>query len=353
MAKKTTIALTTCTALATAILAATAAAQPDQLRRSDESSPPEQRRLIDGVVGIFGDKAILESSIRSELLAQIEGERNAGRNPSKEEVTRMRNDILRNLLKDEALAQGARTMRGTSRQQVDQMVDQHVQEFRREEEERAGSVNQLTEELGILGQTWESLAEERRTDVMASLARTENLRRRYQDSFALAVTPAEMRTYYQTNTSLFVQERSCDLDVIAFSGAGAAVLEAARQAAASWRSNPRPTKEVAAEFGGIALDPQLGVRAASNDPRAPALKEFAAEAKQEGQVSEPITFGNSLRLLRVAKLNPGRHDSFDDPRVQAYIQRVLVEARIEADNNKLILTEGEKVRIIRPQGEVR
>lgn len=354
MSKTATLSMIAPAALVAALVAAPAAAQTQGQQRPSLADPPapEKRRLFDAVIGVFGDKAILDSTIRSELQAQIEGYKSAGKKLTAAEILRLQNNILLKIFEEEALAQGARTMRGTSREQVDQLVDHYVEEFRREEEERAGSVDQLTENLGILGQTWESAAEEKRREVMAELARSENLRRRYQDSYALAVTPAEMRVYYKANIHEFVQPAAADLEVVAILGIDSEAQAKAQQAAADWRARVRPAEEVAAEFGGLALEPRLGVRATPDDPNAPMLKQFAATAK-EGDVSEPIARGNALWIVRATRVHAGRHDTFDDPKVQAYVQRRLVLARLAADGQKLIQQERDKLREIIPQARER
>jgi parvulin-like peptidyl-prolyl isomerase len=321
-----------------------------------ERRAPDQRRLFDRVIGIFGDKAILESSIRAELDAQVRGLLGANRNPTQDEIEQMRRAILRQKLQDEALAQGARTLPGTSREQVDQIVAAYLDDYLREEEERAGSINKLTQELGILGKTLESVSEERRTEVMAQITMRQNLQRRWRDQFALAVTPTEMKRYYEEHREEFVEAASADLEVVAIPVGGdpEGAEQRARQAAAAWRegSPSRAAGELAEAFGGVALDPRRGVRNAEDDANAPPIKEFAGSAAV-GEVSAPIRRGNSWWILRVVDRSAGRDDPFSSPQVQSYILDRLVRQRINEESNRLILKSRDKFRPIPARGRVR
>ena len=54
-------------------------------------------------------------------------------------------------------------------------------------------------------------------------------------------------------------------------------------------------------------------------------------------------------VVKVAAQQAGRNDSFDDPKVQAFIQLTLIEQLIEAENNRLILKNEKSFRLIRPR----
>ena len=345
MAKTTTRALTS---LFLGVLVTAADAQPPALRRPAQTSEPQARRL-DGVLGIIGDKVVLESSIAVELQAQIDGAENAGRRVTQEMKGLWRYQILQRRLDSEALAQGARTMRDVTRDQVDRIVDQKVQEFVRQEEEKAGSVNQLTQELGFLGQTLESIEEDRRTRLMGEIAHQQYIARRYQDSWALAVTPSEMRRFYQENRSQFVSDSSTDLEIVAIPGGAdaEAAMAHARAAAKSWREPRRSATEVAEEFTGVALDPRQRVRNTEDDPHATPIKEFAGSAKQ-GDVSEPIQRGNSFWILRATWVHAARSGLFEDPKIQSLIQRQLALTLIEQDRLNLIDSQRQKIRYVTP-----
>jgi len=348
MAKNRTIALALVSTLAAPALA--------QVERPP--IPPiggqqraEQRRLFDRVIGVFGDKAILESSIRSELIAQVKGFESENRRLTADEIAHMRRSILSQKLREEALAQGARTMPGNSREKVDQIVNHYLDDNTRQEVERAGSLNQLTQELGVLGKTLESVNEARRTELLGVIARQENLRRKWRDRFALAVTPNEIRAYYLEHIEQFAEPASADLEVIAVPAAGGkeASLAAAKKAAEMWRETHKTVSEVAEQVGGVALDLRRKVTSAKADPRPAEIKAFATSAG-DGEVSEPILRGNAYWVLRVASRRSGRKDAFEDPDVQAWILNKLVTARINAESENLILKNSQKFRKISTRG---
>ncbi len=291
---------------------------------------PKQRVLLDRVLGVIGDKAILESSIRGEIESRIAGYRasHQGADPPREEVERLQRDLLLSLNQTEAMAQAARTMRGTTPQNVDRLFEEISEEFQRERVERAGSLNKYQQELGLLGKTWDSVREEKRTETLVLLAEQQNLANRYRDQLALMVSPQEMLRYYRENVGLFVDVASADLEVMAFSTAGDAQAASARaqEAAAVWRAEALSAQELAARFGARVLEPQTGVRNDDDDPRAPEIKAFAGAA-QEGDVSAPLPRGDYLWILRCVRRRDARHDRFEDPEVRARLLDMLAAAR--------------------------
>lgn len=343
MAKAKTLALIS---VALGTLATAAAAQPTSLQRASAQDAPKTRR-IDGVLGILKDTAILESSISSELRAQVEGARNAGRQVTKAMQDRWRHEILEDRLNAEALAQGARTMPGATREQVERVVDQKMEEFVRQEELKAGGVSQLTQQLGFIGRTLESIETDHRTRLMGELAHQHYLSRRYQDSWALAVTPTEMRRFYRENRAQFVSEASADLEIVAIPGGSNAeeALAKAHQLSESWRTTAQPAAGIAGEFSGVALDPRRRVRDTDDDHHAAEIKAFAASAKQ-GDVSEPIQRGSSYWVLRATAVYAARRGLFEDPKIQSLIQRQLALDLINQDRAELIRAQRKKVRYV-------
>ena len=337
----------------TALLAPGVLAQGGERLRIDSAAPRSNRKVIDRVMGVFGDKAILESDIQRELAARISGMELEGEQLSPERILSIKQEILVQKLRDEALAQSARSMKGNSRERVDQIVESYLEDRTRQEVEKAGSLNKLTEELGLLGRTMDSVNEARRTELLADLAMQENLRRKWRDGFALAVTPTQVRRFYDENLEQFVPEESADIEVIALRvGADPnAAMVTASEAAQAWRSG-KSTDAVASQAGGIVLDVRRGVRNVEDDSNPVEIKEFAASA-DETEVSDPIPRGNSLWILRVLARTPGRHEQFGDPQVQAYIVDRLVRDKINRENQRLILKNGQKFRPIPARGPIR
>ncbi len=315
---------------------------PKPLQELDRAPQRRPRRLlIDGVLGTIGDKAILQSSVSVELDAWIEGYTNKnGHPPSPQEWRARYIAILKKVENDEALAQAARSLPGTTRDRIDSIVDQWLAEEAREEEARAGSINKLRDKLGLLGQTFEGQQEERRTQRLGQLAVQQSLQARWRDQFALAVTPAEMRQYYDENIDKFIAEPSADLAVIVVRTGNdpAGALATAEKLAAAWRAAPTATApDVARQFpGALALDPRTGVRNHPDDHNKPAIKQFAGDGKV-GAVSAPIAMQGTIWILKVLRRIDGRNDRFDDPAVQARIQQILVNLRLEAEHNRLII----------------
>jgi hypothetical protein len=337
-------------AAATVLAVAPAQVSPSASVPKGVTQPPEPRgRLVDRVIGVYGERVIMESSIRSELEARIAGIRGANRPaPTPEEIESLKRGILGERLRQLALAQDTLNLQSTTREKVETIVKRYLDEETQQEVERAGSFNRFSQDLGVLGRSLDSVNEERRTEMLAQIAVSENMRRRWQDRFALAVTPREMKEYYEAHRDVFVREPTADLEIIALP-AGADVEAArakAQQAAAAWREAARPTNDVAAEFGAIVLDPQLDVRNTPNDPRAQAIKEFAGRAA-DGDVSEPIERASHFWILRVAARHDGIERAFSDPSVQADILEKLVEQKLNAENDRLILKNQQKFRSIR------
>ncbi|MEM7201227.1 MAG: peptidyl-prolyl cis-trans isomerase [Planctomycetota bacterium] len=287
--------------------------------------PPAPQRpgvLYDRVLGFLGDDVILESNLRAELQAQITAAENEGRTPTRAEIEAWRRGAQARIIREQALVQAAKTLPGTTREAVDRMVDSVMQDFQREQVERAGSWNKLTEELGILGKTWDTIREERRTNTLAALAEQTSLLGKYRDRVALMVTPRDMRRFYDENLEQFVEQESADIEIVAIPSSSADAAARAAAAAEAWRVPGATAESIADRFGGVALEPRRRVRDDEGDPNRPEIRAFAGQS-QEGEVSPPTAMGRTFWLLRCVQRREARHDTFDDPQVQAWIVEQL------------------------------
>ncbi len=283
---------------------------------------------LDAIAATVGDTAILESRIAREIQARIQGALGQGHRPTREEIERWEFEFLRNIFQTEAMAQAARIQRGSTPQQVDQVFEQFLADQQRAEIENAGSLTKYSQQLDLLGTTWPTVREERRTTALAQLAEQRSFAERYRDLRALWVTPAEMRRYYERHRDRFHQEAAADVEVVVFPGGNdpAAAAERATAAAAAWRQRDAAAADIAAEFGGRALAPRTNVRDHPDDDRATYIKQFATNGTA-GAVSEPIAVGNNSWVLRIARRIEAVHRPFDDPTVQQEIQVWLVAER--------------------------
>lgn len=308
---------------------------------------PGSRRSFDRVIGVFGDEAILNSMVRVELNSRLSGMANSGRDLSPQELAAVRSRILFAMLEDRALAHSAANLPGSTPEKVDQIVNHLLEDRQRQEEQRAGSLNRLTEELGIIGQTWSSFREAEETRLRAELAQQQSLQLRYRDRFALMVTPQEVRRFFDENPEMFARVAQADVEIVTLEiGADPqASLAVAQALAKAWRAEPHAAVEMAAAYGGTAMAPRENVRDIETDANVPELKSFAAN-NPEGAVSEPIRRGSRWWVLRIAARTEGRDDSFDDPAVQAFILGLLVEQKIQAVNQRLIRKGQDKFRAV-------
>ena len=263
-------------------------------------------------------------------------------------------DYVRARYRAEALAQGAKTMSGMTPDQRDTVLDQHMEDYRRRKVERAGSINKLTEELGVLGQTWDSLRSERETELMAELVRQRDFSVRFRDRRALMVTPKQMKRYYDTHRDEFIEQPSADLAVVVVLGGTdpQTALQRAEEAAEAWRATADlAAADLTAKWGAVALDDRLGVKDSESDQNAPPIRAFAGKAPQ-GEVSEPVRMGRDYWLLKVLRRREGRDDSFDDASVQAGIQRALADHQQLLRHNNLILKSQKMFPLIRPSPRI-
>lgn len=282
---------------------------------------PGQRVLFDRVVGIVGNKVILESAIQRELGARVAGYRAAGNERLPIDlVLRWRREILRNRARAEFLAQGARTLPSSTRERMEAFEQQYLEQYEQDQIRKHGSFGKFVEELGVLGETWQSVREEEQTRFLAWIAQQQALSRRARDRRALLVTPMEMLAWYRAHEDHYRRPASADVEVLTVAD-GPDALERAGRIARAWRAG-RPRAELEQEFGATTLDPFLGVRDDPADPRAKRIKKFAARAR-EGEISEPERVGRSWWILRLAKRHPEQVRPFSDPDVQEEILRIL------------------------------
>ncbi|MCC6672834.1 MAG: peptidyl-prolyl cis-trans isomerase [Planctomycetes bacterium] len=315
---------------------------PKWLRRFDPETSEPGRRFFDGVVAMINDRAILESSIRREVVAEYENLNLQQKGPPPQDLENTRRRVLRRAAQDEILAQTAKTSTA-NREQLEEYVERQVREFRDQEVQRYGSFNQYTRELGLLGSSWESVAEERRNEVLRQLS--------LADAFAplrgqapLLVTPKELRRYFETHRAEFEREASADVGAVIFpfGGDAQAARRRATEAVRLWREKPLDSEELARQTGGIARPDRKAVRNVPEDSNAAFLKAFAAQA-QAGEVSEPLEQGGTVWVLRILARNGEVRQAFADPKVQERILERLMQDRYREREAKLILRNQNKL----------
>lgn len=333
-------------ALMPAALAAQAAA--DDVPPAANEPGASQPRLFDRTLALIGDRAVLESSIRSELRAREE----AWTGPvTPEQRTQWQNEIVGEIYREETLQQSAKTLPGTTQERIDRVFQEYMRDFKQQQVEKWGSVNSLTRKLGIAGTTWESVQEEQRARFMSQVAEQNAIQARFRDQFALMVTPKEMLRFYNEHLDEFVQPPSADLAVLAFPVGHdpQATLAQAKEAAAAWRETGGDGSAIRDRYdGSILLQPRKGVRDVPGDDNAAPIKAFAAKAT-EGEVSDPIPINGYLWLLRVSHRNPGLDASFDDAEVQSKIQLFLVKEKLDKVRERLILQSQQTFQLVRTQ----
>lgn len=299
-----------------------AAAQAPAEASDGPGQPGTNRRPLDGVVAIVGDRAILHSTIEREAAAQ-----GLGPDDSAAEHARAREMILRDLARREIWVQYGKAIGREDPEMFEEQIVAMLAEYKREEIQKYGSLTRMNAELAKLNTSWQALAAEERRRILGASARQHAIHQRFREAFHLLVTPQEMLEHYEQHRAEYGAVEFADLEWISFSGEHEPTLARAEQAAAAWRESGRDARDIAREFGGVALPRQEEVQQDAADPRAPFLKEIAAE-RAEGEVVGPIVREDSLFLVKVVRRMSQPERRFDDPLVQADIRAWLVREKL-------------------------
>jgi len=304
-------------------------------RSTDQQQNRNPRRFFDGVIGIVGNRVILESEVLKELAGEVESRKNKGQMVSEADTQKIRRDILQAKSQQAILAESAKTLHGATRQQVEGAFENYMKVYEQNQIKKFGSGIRYAEQMKVLGITPESVRDEERSRFMAQLAEQQNLQRRAQDQFALLVTPIAMLEFYKEHRESFSRAASADIEVMTVSlrDDSEAAAEKATSAAKSWRAG-KTTAQIEKEFDTSLLDKFSNVN--SDSEHAPFIREFASN-HEEGAVSEPQPRGSSLWLLKIVTKTPAVELSFMDQKVQHYILEQLIMQRIGELRQRLFL----------------
>ena len=307
--------------------------------RSIEPQPSfPDRRYFDGVVAMIGDRAVLASTIKARVNAQIDGAYGAGRKVAPSDVEEFAREALQFQMHGEILAQSARTSTAISPEELKEIVQKEQQRFLDEEVSKAGSLNQYMRDLAAVGKTWETVAQEHENELLQNIS-VQDIYARTRQQFSLLVTPREMKRYYDGKRNDYVQLAAADVERVIFSGeeAGKSAQVRAQAAALAWRAAPQLDAEaLARSFSGTALPTRKGVRDEANDANAPFIRTFAATATA-GSVSEPIGVAQTFWVLRIAAKTAAKNQGFGEPAVQRGIVNQLVREKQVDQERQLVL----------------
>jgi hypothetical protein len=343
-------ALLTASLIGLGALLQTVGAQTEAAPGSRDAAPkeasarqePTTRKLLDGVVGVIGDRVILSSAIEREVEAGA-----AGRELAPDERKRAEEDVLRAIAREEIWVQIGKVIGRDDPQMFEGQIRALLAEYKQEQVERYGSFTRMSEELEALGLTWQTLEDEQRNRILGDTARQSALGQRFRDGVQLLVTPSEMLRFYEDNPDEFAARLVADLAWISFPKSEPDAAEQAAKAAAAWKDASEGDRDIAARFGGIAMRPALGVRPVEDDPRAPFLKDFAREGA-EGEVLGPLDRGSSLFVVRVLRKIDQPALQFEDPGVQAAIRRSLIERRVRGLESQVLAYKARQIMRIPP-----
>jgi hypothetical protein len=211
---------------------------------------------------------------------------------------------------------------GRSPDEVEAQVERLVQDEMRRTAEEAGGLNEYVRQLGAIGGSMNSVVEEKRTDILQSMAHYQGILRDLRDQSALLATPKEMHERFLENPQRFDipgQARVAARRVEIQPDPTAAAL-AAQRIAAEWRALPRPLTEAAlTAAGGQIIDVSF------LDP-ASFLIEFATTGAV-GDVMDPRTDGPFLWVLAIVTKVPSRPGRFEDQQVQVRLRNEIAKMR--------------------------
>lgn len=284
--------------------------------------------MLDFVAAMVGNKAILASQVSEQWRAELKDD--AQRPPALRQYvsTAKRHalwgHLLEGLVAREIAAQSARLM-GRSPDEVEEQVQRLVQDELARQAEESGGLNAFARQLGVVGRSMGTVAEEVRADILRSMAYYQGVLRELHDQRAMLATPKDMKALFDANPERFAQPGTVELAVRRFStdrDKDAAAAEAAKTAAA-WRALVPPvTEDTMRAAGAQVLEVTL------EQEGTPALKAFAPRCRP-GDVSEPIADEGWVWVMLCLHRTEATKPTFRDPEVQTRLRNEIASRRFE------------------------
>ena len=285
---------------------------------------------------------ILQSTIERELRATFGNEQ-----VDRVTVERARAEIIRAIAREELWIQIGKVIGREDPERFEQQIRGLVDQYMREEEDRYGSYTRMIEELRELDTSWQSIAAQKRREILGQSARQHAISQRYRQGFNLLVTPREMLDYFEGHAAEFEAQDSADVEARTFPKGEPDAAERAAAAAIAWREQGESAAAIGTAHGGRPLSPMRGVEQSESDPRASFVKGFAAGAAA-GEVSEPIDRGAAFFVLRLAAKHVREARRFDDPQVQTAIRETLRARKFLALEGSILEWKARQILIMPP-----
>lgn len=305
-------------------------------RTQEPPPPPQEQRLVDFVAAMVGTKAILASQVteawRKQLAddAQLSPEFRHYVSPAKRHTLWVQ--LLELAVAREITAQSARLM-GKSPDEVEEQVQRIVREELEREAEKSGGLSAFARELGAMGSSMGSQADDLRADVLRSMAYYQGVLRELHDQRSMLATPREMRARFAADPARFAKPGTVKMAIQRFASdrdrEGAA--RAALATTAAWRALPQPVSEeairqAARQDSEAGVDTSFAVVDVVGDEGAPVLRRFAALCKP-GEVSDPVQDEAWVWVLLCLARTEGKEARFEDPEVQAQLKKEIADRR--------------------------
>lgn len=295
------------------------------------------RRSFDAVIGVIGDRVILQSTIDAELRARTQG-----RTLDDLERKRLENDALREIAREEIWVQYGKVLGQQAPEAFEEIIERETEKKVDELVALYGSFAKTNEELEAIGTSLPEMRESYRKELLRDIAHNEAVVKRIRNQIPLLVTPHEMREYYDSHAADFAARTEADIAWVSFPARDEEHAARVVQAAAAWRSDGSTAEDLAERFGGVAMPTAERVRPVAEDPRAEFLRAFARDG-QEGDVSEPLRIRGNYFLLRIARKLDQPERGFDDPTVQQEIRRILSDRSYEDLNMRVMMRNSQKL----------
>ncbi|HLU39985.1 MAG TPA: hypothetical protein VK081_11400, partial [Planctomycetota bacterium] len=230
--------------VACALLAGAAVAQ----QPSSPQGPPAPAtapRCYDFVAAMVGNKAILASQVTDWWRERMKEDEQRPRGTAAKPHA-LWGYLLEALITREIEAQSARLI-GRAPDEIEALVERLVQENINQQAESFGGLNAFARELGAIGRSMGSFAEEARADIMRSIAYYQGVLRELHDQRAMLATPKEMKALFDADPDRFHAPARVKVAFVrvAHGSDPAAAAAQAEATAARWRELPRPVDEAA------------------------------------------------------------------------------------------------------------
>ena len=303
-------------------------------------------RVFDEVIGIIGDRVILQSAIDREL-----EDRFVDRKMTAQERELEKRRIMFAIARDEVWVQYGKVLGQQAPDAFEEAVQHHIDAYMQEEQNRYGSFTRMTEELESIGSSYQSVQESYRNKLLSDIARNQALGNRVRDKIPLLVTPREMLRYFKKNRRMFEASSVADIAWVSFPTRDdpEGTVARAQEAAEAWRRPPAAgeveldERDLAQRFNGIPLPPSVEIRPDDpEDSRADFLKTFAAE-QPEGTVSDPILRGTNYLVLKLVLKVDRAERKFTDPLVQSEIRNLLADQKMQVLHGRILVRNSQKL----------